>query len=146
MFSGASSNFLASVWILLGLEQFQSSVNSNRDCIGSSSPRSIIGLKISRQPLSQSDAKLNPIETRSFFFSHLWRSLFDFFWFLVGSLWNCPFSDWRFWFFGFSFSNLDESRANELHRIDIWKVLIISFAFRRNCPICRHPLYGQLQQ
>ena len=21
-----------------------------------------------------------------------------------------------------------------------------SFAFRRNCPICRHPLYGQLQQ
>ena len=145
MFSGASSNFLASVWILLGLEQFQSSVNSYRDCIGSSSLRSMIGLKISRQPLSQSDAGWTHSRL-GHFFPHLWRSLFDFFWFLVGSLWNCPFSDWRFWFFGFSFSNLDESRSNELHRIDIWKVLIISSAFRRNCPICRHPLYGQLQQ
>ena len=28
----------------------------------------MIGLEISRQPLSQSDAKLNPFETRSFFF------------------------------------------------------------------------------
>ena len=28
----------------------------------------MIGLEISRQPLSQSDAKLNPFETRSIFF------------------------------------------------------------------------------